>query len=138
MPSLPNYASASAPIKMARVIQLILFQATPGFVTAIHKTPGDTARHTRPEATMCVSFSQPSMPSALSKMQTKMRMAKATWERLRSYHFSPGKKVERISFLWARAYQDGLGNTTVIAAHNAPIFMFYDDCYTHQSAAHCR
>src|SRR5918999_697687 len=71
-------------------------------------------------------------------MQTKMRMAKAAWERLRNYHLSPGKKLERISFLWARAYQDGLGNTTVIAAHNAPLFMFEDDCYSHQSAAHCR
>jgi hypothetical protein len=71
-------------------------------------------------------------------MQTKMRMAKATWERLRSYHFSPGKKVERLSFLWARAYQDGLGNTTIIVAHNAPLFLFDDDCYSHQSAANCR
>src|SRR5918999_231382 len=71
-------------------------------------------------------------------MQTKMRMAKAAWERLRNYHLSPGKKLERISFLWARAYQDGLVNTTVIAAHNAPLFMFDDDCYSHQSAANCR
>jgi hypothetical protein len=73
-----------------------------------------------------------------TKMQTKVRMAKATWERVRSYHFSPGKKFERISFLWARAYQDGRANTTVIVPHNAPLFLFADDCYSHQSAAHCR
>jgi hypothetical protein len=71
-------------------------------------------------------------------MQTKMRMAKATWERLRSYHFSPGKRVERLSFLWARTYQDGLANTTVIVSHNAPMFLFADDCYSHQSGANCR
>ncbi len=71
-------------------------------------------------------------------MQMKMRMAKATWERLRSYHISPGKQVERLSFLWARAYQDGKANTTVIVPHNAPLFLFADDCYSHQSAAHCR
>lgn len=71
-------------------------------------------------------------------MQTKMRIAKATWERLRRYHFSPGKQVERLSFLWARAYQDGLGNTTVIVPHNTPLFLFDDDCYSHQSAANCR
>lgn len=71
-------------------------------------------------------------------MQTKIRMAKATWERLRDYHFSLGKQVERLSFLWARSYQDGRVNTTVIVAHNAPLFLFDDDCYSHQSAAHCR
>jgi molybdopterin/thiamine biosynthesis adenylyltransferase len=71
-------------------------------------------------------------------MQMKMRMAKATWERLRSYHFSPGKRVERLSFLWARAYQDGLANITVIVSHDAPMFLFADDCYSHQSGANCR
>jgi ThiF family protein len=71
-------------------------------------------------------------------MQTKMRMAKATWERLRSYHFSPGKRVERLSFLWARAYRNGSANTTVIVSHNAPLFLFADDCYSHQSGANCR
>jgi hypothetical protein len=71
-------------------------------------------------------------------MQTKMRMAKATWERLRGYHFSPGKRVERLSFLWARAYRNGAANTTVIVSHNAPLFLFAGDCYSHQSAATCR
>ncbi len=46
--------------------------------------------------------------------------------------------MERLSFLWARAYRDGLENTTVIVPHNAPIFLFDDDCYSHQSAANCR
>jgi hypothetical protein len=53
---------------MARLIQLILSQGILGSVIRIHAIGGNTARHTLPEATMCASFSPPSLPSARSKI----------------------------------------------------------------------
>jgi molybdopterin/thiamine biosynthesis adenylyltransferase len=71
-------------------------------------------------------------------MQIKLRISSPVWEHLKRYHLNPSKKAERLSYIWARAYGDKKGNTTIIIPHNAPTVFFADDCYTTQSGGNVR
>lgn len=66
-------------------------------------------------------------------MKLTLRIAAPVMERLRAYHLAPGKRIEALSYLWARAVVRN-GEILVVVPHNAPLKLFAPDCFIRQSA----
>ena len=68
-------------------------------------------------------------------MTVTLRIASAIMSRLRDYHLTAGKNVEALSYIWAQAYAPKENQMTIVIPHNAPLFLFAQDCFVRQSSS---
>lgn len=70
-------------------------------------------------------------------MKIRLKISASIWRQLRAHHLAPGKRVEAMSFLWARAVvtSDAI---TILVPHTAQLMILAEDCFERQSAGNVR
>ena len=66
-----------------------------------------------------------------------IRMGAALWQRVRDHHLAPDKRIEALSYAWARC-ERVLGGWVVLLPADSPWFAFQPDCYENQAGGNVR
>ena len=73
----------------------------------------------------------------MNQRPTTIRIGRALWERVLDHHLADGKRVEALSYVWARCERT-MGGLVVLIPSKAPYFAFQADCYERQSSGNVR